>query len=135
MITPDFFTGKLEAVDLNQVIGKAIDENESLISDLNGSQLNEGLDSKGGDLGEYKDFSYKNRFRPVDLRLTGEFRRSIYPKNEGDVFVMDATDWKAESLVERYGDDILGLNDENIQKAGEIIKEDLQIMFAEEVQR
>jgi hypothetical protein len=130
MIPPKFFTAPLAAIDLEDVIKRAIDNNADLISDLVGKQLDQGLDGQGNDLGEYANFEYKGRWSPVDLKLTGDFRQSIVPGTYKDFFEMTASDPKTEDLTQRYGDPIIDLSDDSIEKVKEYIIDDM-IEFTE----
>lgn len=68
----------------------------------------------------YKDITVQiKRFRgqPYDrvtLRDEGDFHRSINVTARHNEFEIYATDIKTESLIRKYGDDMLGLTDDNI---------------------
>ena len=106
----NFFTQRIGEVDLKSLLFKAIEKNQDVFNDQNTIQLDKGLDSFGNDLGEYANFNYKDRWRPVDLNLTGKFRRSIYAKPFEDRIEMEASDSKAERLAQWYGDGIVRLS-------------------------
>lgn len=65
-----------------------------------------------------------------DLRLTGDFYRSIYAEVRGDKVIIDATDEKTESLVKRAGEEIFGLNKPTKE---EFIKQDLEPVFLRKI--
>lgn len=111
----EYFSERLKAFNVGATIKELLEERKNVISDLNTEQLNKGLDSEGNDLGVYKIFSYKNRFRPVDLRDTGAFHNSIQPKLNKERIEVIATDEKTDMLQDKYGDEILGLSDEGKQ--------------------
>lgn len=48
----------------------------------------------------------------VTLRDTGQFHSSFKIRYEADGFELYANDWKAESLEEKYGNSIFGLQDD-----------------------
>lgn len=51
----------------------------------------------------------------VTLRDTGDFHRSITAKVTGGTMEIVADDWKADKLMDRYGDGILNLSDEHLE--------------------
>ncbi|HMR19767.1 MAG TPA: hypothetical protein PKA53_10755 [Sphingobacterium sp.] len=106
---------------LDSYVGKALRANKDTVAEYNRDQLGRGIDSEVRDLGIYKDFNYKNRWRPVDLKLTGDFHKSIKPKFNTANFELTSNDPKAGMLQDRYGDSILGLSLEDIQELGEDI--------------
>lgn len=73
------------------------------------------------DYAPYTDFTieYKHaKGQPtnrVTLRDTGDFYRSFYVSTNGKSFKIHAKDWKTEDLEAKYGSQIFGLSDENIQ--------------------
>ncbi|OOG19133.1 hypothetical protein BWD42_04065 [Sphingobacterium sp. CZ-UAM] len=103
---------------LDKYVGSALRANKEDIANFNKEQLSRGEDSEDGDLGTYHDFNYKNRWKPVDLKLTGDFHNSIKPKFGSNSFEMTSNDSKAEMLQDKYGDSILGLSTEDIQEVG-----------------
>jgi len=53
----------------------------------------------------------------VDLILTGSFSNSLFPKGTGKrSFIFDGTDSKLPDLVDKYGEDILGLSQEKFDE-------------------
>jgi hypothetical protein len=135
MIPENFFSARIENVDVHNIINRAIEANEDYISDQVTNQLDKGLDGEGGDLGEYRNYEYKNRWDPVDLKLTGAFRKSIYPELHEDYIEMNASDPKTEKLTERYGDAILDLGEEGVNNTIEILKPEIQQLYSEEVMK
>lgn len=156
MITPDFFTGKLEAVDLNQVIGKAIELNQDEIVELNRDQLWDGKDSTGADITpSYLDDPYfktkesaaaymrwKQKITPnperkpetPNMYINGAYYRSLKLDPGTENFSIK-TDSALGRAIDQKFDKLEGLTDDSVKLAGELIKEDFQNIFAEEVQR
>jgi len=60
----------------------------------------------------------------VTLRDSGEFGESFVVDYRGNEFVIEATDFKKQYLVQKYGDDIFGLTIQNIDRLSADIKED-----------
>jgi hypothetical protein len=103
------FFDRLEKARPVQALKGALTANEEKVLDLNRQQLDKGLDSEGRSLGKYKNFKYKGRFEPVDLKLTGAFRGAFTLKiddQQTEIFSKDAKELK---LVKRYGKDIFGV--------------------------
>ena len=118
------FYDPLNAVDVLDCLKNAIRKNEDPIMNLNKQQLDRGLDATGKDLGKYANFKYKNRWRPVDLKLTGEFRDkfSLEVDDKGtEIFSQDS---KEEKLKMRWGKDIFGIPSPLIDNMQEIVRED-----------
>lgn len=111
----------LERLQPEYAVQQAILENKESILLLNDKQLDQGIDAKGDDLGSYKNFKYKGRFRPIDLKQTGEFR------GEEDIIVDDQSmlfvdpNVKTDQLMNRYGEDIIGLTDDNEFAAAQLL--------------
>ncbi len=87
------------------------------------SQLYElGEDSTGKSLGKYTPFTIsekRKKGQPTDrvtLKDTGEFYSSFEVKPFFGGFIIDANPIKDDTnLFKRYGEDIIGLNDENLE--------------------
>jgi len=61
----------------------------------------------------------------VTLRDTGDFHRSFFVNYGDNYFAIGAKDDKAEKLERKYGKEIFGLNEENLQDLINRIKPDL----------
>lgn len=110
----DILGNILESINFLESIDYSANNNKEELLDENTAMLDKGTDTKGNDLGIYKDISYKGRLRPVDLKDTGDFRRSFdIVAKDGTIDVI-ASDYKTGRLQDKYGDDILGvpLNDD-----------------------
>jgi len=81
------------------------------IEEANKSKLLKGIDTEGKSLGRYKNFEYKQRFTPVDLKLTGDFHNSIKAEFSKTDFVIEAIDFKTKFLEKKYGENIVGISD------------------------
>ena len=57
----------LGRINLDEAVTFAILDKKEPILALNNEQLDRGVDAEEKDLGSYKNFSYKGRFKPVDL--------------------------------------------------------------------
>jgi hypothetical protein len=87
------------------------------------SQLFElGEDSEGRDLGEYSPFTKElkklkgQRIDHITLKDTGDFYASFIVRPFKGGFTIDADPIKDDTnLFREYGEDILGLNDDNLQ--------------------
>lgn len=123
------FTDPFKSVDMQAIIAAGIEKHEQDIIDLNTQQLDRGLDAKGKSLGKYKNFKYKNRYEPVDLKLTGEYRRKktvTAGKKHAEMFSQDE---KAPMLEKKYGKDIEGLNSQNMDSLAVTITPHVQRLF------
>lgn len=112
---------------INITIREAITANEAFIIDLNvEDQLYEkGINRNAVEISDYAP--YKNltlqikasKGQPtnrVTLRDTGDFHSSFYLQIGDDSFEIKASDEKTEALIKKYGRQILGLTDENLNE-------------------
>lgn len=91
-----------------------IDKNSRVLEDFNRKQLRQGIRADGTEIKPYyRNILYKGRLRPVDLRRTGDFYRSIDVEVTDDTVEITATDRKTEQLQAKYGKLILGLTVDN----------------------
>lgn len=109
-------------------------ENEAEIIDLNTSQVEQGLSSEGGILGEYENDNYaafkqsigsKAPAGIVDLKLTGDFISGFYAEpfggnDERAGLFIDSRDGKSARLESKY-DGIFGVAPENQNEFQDII--------------
>lgn len=109
----------IQAINIAEEARKAVNETAHHMADLNREQLSAGYDAKGHKLTpHYSSRSYaakKNAMNPEpgmwhpDLMLTGAFAESFKASATGDDIEFEASDPKANELLEKYGDDVLGL--------------------------
>ena len=133
----------------------------SLIEDANHQQLfKDNQDSEGKDLiykkGGREYYSYSERYYelldgvkkngisfnvgdPYTIANTGDFYRSLTVKID-DLIEFDADPIKTDengnvtNLFEAFGEDILGLNEENLQQLIKIVKDKLIVEILKKVQ-
>lgn len=106
-------------------IGEIIQDNEKIILRMNADEqlYEEGINTRGVSIASYAPYTpftvqiKQMKGQPTDrvtLRDEGDFERSFYLQVDSDIFTIRASDWKTEELVQKYGDEILGLTDDNI---------------------
>lgn len=118
---------------LPDVVLESVKENEGQIIDLNTEeQLMKGLDSDGQAITPgYTPFTVsikRQKGQPTDrvtLKDEGDFHRSFKIAYGNDAFAIYADDPKAQKLERKYGNEIFGLTDDNLQETIEITKDDL----------
>lgn len=113
--------------NINDYIRLEVIEDEAFICDMNSeNQLFEkGITREGIKINSYAPYS-KNTIavkiakgqptNRVTLRDTGEFHASFVVYTDDTKFFIDAKDWKTNKLGEKYGEEIFGLTDENINE-------------------
>lgn len=106
-------------------IKEAIEDNEAFIVDINSEEqlFEKGITSTGVSIADYAPYSpvtveiKQMKGQPVNrvtLRDEGDFHASFAIKATDEEFEIVANDWKVKDLTLYYGDEILGLTDENI---------------------
>lgn len=111
--------------NIDDYVRIVIVENEAIICDMNSqNQLFElGVDRLGRQISSYAPYSERTiavkllQGKPtnrVTLRDTGDFHASFVVYADKDKFFIDATDWKTNRLGEKYGEEIFGLTEENL---------------------
>lgn len=113
--------------NINDYIRLEVIEDEAFICDMNSeNQLFEkGITREGIKINSYAPYS-KNTIavkiakgqptNRVTLKDTGEFHASFVVYTDDTKFFIDAKDWKTNKLGEKYGEEIFGLTDENINE-------------------
>lgn len=112
----------LDSIDVDKESKVAVGKTTREMVMLNREQMAHGIRSDGKQIGRYRNSEYaimKNALNPlpglgnVDLILTGAFSDSFDIDVNGEDIDRIATDSKAESLIEKYGDEVFGLTDNN----------------------
>ena len=110
--------------EIIKVIEEVVRENDNIILDMNAEDqlFQRGTTRKGVEIASFAPYAprtieiKKLKGQPtsrVTLRDEGDFHRSFYIEYQADGFQIKASDWKAESLMFGYGEEILGLTDDN----------------------
>jgi hypothetical protein len=116
---------------LNETMVTVIKENETIIVELNSEEqlFEQGITRQGVHISDYAPYSpvtieiKKEKGQPtnrVTLRDEGDFEQSFFIEYTDTGFEIKASDWKAANLTIAYGDEIMGLTEENLQ---ELIKQ------------
>jgi carbon monoxide dehydrogenase subunit G len=122
-----------DGIDFDDAIDKAVLAHDAEIEDLNIAQLKQGLKSDGTSTGEYKSIAYKGYLTPVDLEKTGAFHKGISAESKNAQLFIDSSDSKTNELQDKYGDEILGLTDENLDEVVEYIIDDVANNILEQI--
>lgn len=120
---------RIKKVDVNTVSEMTMEDAAPMLKKQQQLQMLQGLNQKGEKIGKYRNPKYaakKNSLNPlpgfgfVDLKLTGAFQDAIVIDVRGERIVFEGADIKTEDLAKKYGETILGLNEES---RGEVVKE------------
>ena len=101
---------------MNRFIKEAFGDFDSEAEDRNIEQLQSGERSDGSALPDYSIGSVKVYGKPegaMTLKDTGAFHKSITLTPGATSATIAATDPKTDMLKDRYGDEIIGLSEEN----------------------
>lgn len=132
---------KMGAINIVQAIDFAVNRHKEELEDLNTQELDKGLDMEGKSLGSYKNIAYKGRINPVDLKKSGDWRKSQKITSVNGVIDMTATNWKTRVLIEGesrqrgYGEDILGIPRKDIDsgEVGQILLDSIIIAVRNQI--
>ncbi len=113
--------------EIIKVIEEVVRENDNIILDMNAEDqlFQKGITRKGVEIASFAPYApltieiKKLKGQPtsrVTLRDEGDFHRSFYIEYQADGFQIKASDWKTEDLMFRYGEEILGLTDDNFHE-------------------
>lgn len=123
--------------NLGIAVGQILTNNEQIgeqVVQLNKDQLYEfGEDARKQLLPLYRSIYYADMKAELrggreltDLFLTGAFQDGFYLVVDGDTYYITSNDSKTQKLIEKYGENIFGLTDENKQVVYLLIKPELQ---------
>ena len=116
------------------IVVSSIKRHEKQIVKRNQDQLKKGKDANTDQLGNYKDRKWIAKRKKkglqtkyVDLKFSGDFQKSMFVRFDsvGISLGLDATDKKKGLLIHHWGEDILGLNDQNFEWLLDVICDDL----------
>jgi hypothetical protein len=111
--------------NLDSYIVEVLHKNDSIIVEMNSEEqlFEKGITREGTSIDSYAPYSpitieiKKDKGQPtnrVTLRDEGDFEDSFFVDIKEHSFEIKASDWKSGNLQAYYGDEILGLTDENL---------------------
>jgi len=120
-----FAGGLFDGINYDKAIDDSVKLNDSIIEDINISQLQDGVNSDGKSIGQYASLEYKGRLDPVDLNKDGGFYAGFNAKSKGGLLDITSTDEKESILKNEWGEKILGLTVDNMHEAASYIIDDV----------
>lgn len=106
-----------------RIIPNSVKRTQQELEDTQAFQMQLGKTVDGLDIGVLKNPAYGRRKKRrggiapegmVDLRDTGAFQEGIRAQIVNDGIFLDSVDKKRDDLVEKYGEDIFGLNEDSL---------------------
>ena len=132
-----------EGVILNKLIANAEVRKFILNLNTNDQLFNKGIDSQNRSLGIYTPFTVNDKQQrgvpvPSDFHITlfdtGQFYSTFVIIPGKDFFEIDANPIREDTnLFEQYGEEIVGLNDENLQKVIDLFRETISLRVREQL--
>lgn len=138
------FCDNIIKLDIDELLAEIYDRSEfkELVAKLNlqDQLFAKGINSKGVSLGEYAESTKKKKRKDglpddrITLFQSGSFYDTIeiIPDNDGFWIVMDGRKRNTDLFV-RYGEDVLGLTDENFEPLKDLINEELVKIIQEKI--
>ena len=116
-------------LDLADILEEVFDDVSEQIVDLQKEQLRSGIDAKGTLMPDYhpltimkkKEMGVSFEHKGVILFDDGDFYSGIFKGANKGVLSLFSIDYKTEMLINRYGKDIFGFNNDSIEKLKEIV--------------
>jgi hypothetical protein len=110
-------------IDFIDLAGEVLLDMSDFIAELNRNQMQKkGIRGDGTEITplytELTDFLKTRKGQRTDhvtLKDTGSFHNSITADIYGNDLILDATDSKTSDLLDKYGDEVLGLTNESIK--------------------
>lgn len=116
------FTVFVSPVGLEAMVTQAVDAQAEEMAEMNREQLEDGGRADGSALPPYKPLTVQiksakgQQTQPMNLRDTGSWQGRIMAKKYGKYLEIISTDRKDQMLADRFGEQILGLTEENMQR-------------------
>ena len=117
---------------LDGLVIEFIKENESMVLDMNTGQIYAGKESTGKPITpEYRPLTIQIKTgmgQPTDrvtLKDTGDFHGSFFINYGPNWFTISADDVKTQKIEKKYGVDIYGLDEKNMEEIIKLLKDHL----------
>lgn len=116
---------RIKAVDRETLKELAVEENSANIAKLNAEQMLEGLTAESKPIRPKYSPAYLKRKRRMgysldgtpDLKYSGAFQGDMDAIVHNGEYNLTSYDEKTQMLRKRYGEEIFGLSEDNIEKA------------------
>ena len=137
----------LKRINIADLAIKTVKDTEVLFLDANADQLLHGKRSTGELIGKYSNPDYaamkhaENSLAGlgnIDLILTGKFKNEIFIQYQKDALLFDSKGKEKEGgfdLLEHFGDDVLGISDENKEEISPEFQEVFIRKFNEKLEK
>jgi hypothetical protein len=143
MIFEELHTKVNAVIDsIDNIMIEAAISNKEEIADLNISQLEKGITSKGTMIEpEYANEDYARLKKAMgsrapkgtpDLKFEGDFYSGFFVERKGDQLLVDSSDEKSFALETKY-EGIFGIAPENSENLTDIIIEDIKERVLDEI--
>lgn len=117
---------------LDKILIDSVKKFEAEIIDMNTAQLDAGINGEGNPIEPaYTSFTMsikRSKGQPTDrvtLEDEGDFKRDFFMTTGKDYFALGSSDIKTQKLERKYGKDIFGLTQENIDAVKDLIRPDV----------
>lgn len=122
--------------EAEKIVIELCKDRRAMIIKMNVDEMYGGVDAEGADISPpYRPSTIRRKRRrnqPYDrvtLRDEGDFHGSVEIEFRDGEFELVSRDQKAKYLQRKYGDDILGLSEDNVEKLTNDLKDDFQEVF------
>jgi hypothetical protein len=135
---------RVKNLNVNELIDRAVLDNEAEILDANTAQLSQGKNAFDQFLEEYATQAYAQFKKAIgsqaplgipNLLLEGDFYSGFTLTVNNGEYIIDSTDEKTTDLTNKYGIDIFGLSEESLREIRPLILESLQNLIRNELLR
>lgn len=123
-MSPAEYIEQLQKLNFHEIIQDTLEESKQVIVQAQVQQMNTSKLSTGAPiLPKYSPaYARKKGYSDPDLRLTGEFQSEVFADIRENIVVIDSADdtQKVQNLIDHYGEDIFGLNEDGVKSVLEV---------------
>lgn len=132
----------IRKINMEKLAFQSVMDHKEEAIDLNTQEqlFEQGIDSKGRDLGEYTPFTVeikKQKGQKTDfitLKDEGDFYDGFYVKSRKFPVIFGSKDSKTNKIVQRFGTDVFGLTKSSVKELNEeYVREDIQEKFKKNI--
>lgn len=125
--------------EMDQLVIEVVDRRREQMADMNRDQLEDGMRADGTLLPPYAPATVQikrekgQQTQPMNLRDQGHFQAGIVARKYDKYLEMTSLDYKTGKLVQRFGEQILGISDENIDILRDEVTPELMQEFRKKI--